>query len=226
MQVFALHRLVEHHAYGRRLGTHRERDADVADDWADDVAGPLAAAAVPFAAAQPNGRRVHGFLPERSESFPLKRHVAVFDLAAGKEGLQPVVRGARQQHAAQDLAALVGRQRRFDRRTAHEAVAVVEQLGKRAGDAHFGRNARCRLRQAGRERTGLETPRQLAAKHRCERVDFRFRARCAPARDGLERVDGIGQGERMPLGDERAEPAREAREFGDVGWLRHQGNGS
>ncbi len=63
--------------------------------------------AVRVAAAQPDAGRVDRFLPERSESLALERRVAVADLAAGEERLQPVVGRARQDHAAQDLAALV-----------------------------------------------------------------------------------------------------------------------
>ena len=59
------------------------------------------------AAPQPDRRRVDRFLPERSEALALERRVAVADFAAGEERLQPVVDGAREDHAAQDLAPLV-----------------------------------------------------------------------------------------------------------------------
>jgi hypothetical protein len=49
----------------------------------------------------------------------------VADLAAREEGLQTVVGGARQNHAAQDLPALVVRERRADRLAPDESVARV-----------------------------------------------------------------------------------------------------
>ena len=56
--------------------------------------------------------RVDRLLPERAESLSLERHAAVAHLAAREERLQPVVGRARQDHAAQDLDALLRGQRR------------------------------------------------------------------------------------------------------------------
>ena len=98
----------------------------------------LPAVAVLLAAPQPDARGVDRLLPERSESLALERRVAVADLAAGEERLQPVVGGARQDHAAQDLAPLVGVERGPDRRAAQEAVAGVANLLDRLRNALAG----------------------------------------------------------------------------------------
>ena len=70
----------------------------------------LAVVAAPaVAAAQPDGGGVDRFLTERPESLALERHALIRDLAAREELLQAVVDGARQHHAAQDLAPFVRR---------------------------------------------------------------------------------------------------------------------
>src|SRR5207248_9587554 len=122
---------VQHHAGGCRAGPHGERRADVADHGADDVAGPAAVGPIARSAAQTDARGVDGFLTEGTETFSLERDVAVLDLAAGEKRLQPVVGGARQQHAAQDLAALVARERRLDRGATQESIACLEKLAVR-----------------------------------------------------------------------------------------------
>ena len=80
------------------------------------------------AAPQPDAGGVDRLLPERPEALALERRVAVAHLAAGEERLQAVVGGARQHHAAQDLAALVGGERGPDRGAAQEAVAGVDEF--------------------------------------------------------------------------------------------------
>ena len=115
---------VENHPDRCRLGTHRQRDAEVPDDRPDDVALPSAGRITPRA---PRLRRIAGgvdrFLSERPEAFSLKRNVLVLDLAAEEELLQAVVDGASQDHAAQDLAPLIVGQRCGDGLTGQEAVA-------------------------------------------------------------------------------------------------------
>ena len=64
------HLRVEHHAHRRRLGAHRERDAEVADDRSDDVALPAAIGdrATPRRAAVESRRRRS--LPVRATGIP------------------------------------------------------------------------------------------------------------------------------------------------------------
>ena len=122
------------------------------------------------AAAQPDRRRVDRFLPERPEALALKRGAAVPDVAAGEERLEAIVGGAREQHAAEDLAPFVGRQRRFDRGAAQKTVAGVDELGVRLADARAGGDARRRVGEAGRQRPRAQAPRQLAAQGLTQRV--------------------------------------------------------
>ncbi len=114
------------HGLGRR--THRERRAQIADDRRDDVARPHAVVVERLAATEPNPRGVDGFLPERSKPLALEGRVAVADFPAGEERLQPRVGRAGEDHAAEDLAALVGRERGSDRGAAKEAVARLHEL--------------------------------------------------------------------------------------------------
>ena len=94
---------------GAGLRTHRERDAQVADDRTDDVAAPAALSIPPrLAAPQPDRGGVDRFLSERAESLALKRHALELHVAAGEELLEPIVHGTRQHHAAQDLAPFFG----------------------------------------------------------------------------------------------------------------------
>ena len=88
-------------------------------------------AAIARAPAQPDGRRVDCLLPERPESLALKRRAAVVHLAAREELLEPVVHGAGEHHAAQDLAPLVGGQRGRNRLACEEAVAGIEKFAPR-----------------------------------------------------------------------------------------------
>ena len=49
-----------------------------------------------------------------------------------------------------------------------------------------------------------------------DHVDLRLGAWLAPAARRLERVERVGERERLPLGDERAEPARDSRQLLDL----------
>src|SRR5438132_1598558 len=130
------------------------RTAEVADHRADHIAGPTSVTAAPGRTPpQPDRRRVDRLLPERPEAFALKRRRSVPDLAAREERFQPIVGRAGQEHAAENLAALVGRQRGFEGSPPEEAVAGVQQLREPLVDARFRRRARRRLGQARRQRT-------------------------------------------------------------------------
>ncbi len=132
--------------FGRR--PHRQRRAKIADDRRDDVAAPRVAVAELVAAPEPDARGVDGLLTERSESLALERRVTVANFAAGEERLQPVVGGARQDHAAQDLAALVGRQRGAERGAAEESVAGLDELVDRDAGSAGARRLQASSRRA------------------------------------------------------------------------------
>ena len=96
-------------------------------------------------------RGVDRLLAERAESLALKRRVAEPHFPAREERLQAIVGGAREEHAAQDLAALVGGQRRLDRRPPQEAVAGVTNLLDCLREALAGDDARGRVAETGRQ---------------------------------------------------------------------------
>ncbi len=162
---------VQHHAHRRRLRPHGERHPEIADDRSDDVADPTVGAAIGRAAAQADGCRVDGFLSQRTEAFALKRRVAVADLAAREKRFQAVVGGARQHHAAQNLAALVRCQRRFDRRSAEEAVARVQEFRERLLEADVSGRARRGVRQIRRHAVRPQPLGELAPQRGTKRVD-------------------------------------------------------
>ena len=112
--------------FGRR--PHRQRRAKVADDRRDDVAAPGVAVAELVAAPETDASGVDRLLTETPESLALERRVTVANLAAGEERLQTIVGRAGQDHAAQDLSTLVGRQRRAERGAAEESVAGLHEL--------------------------------------------------------------------------------------------------
>ena len=178
------HLRVEHHPHGARLRAHRQRDAEVADQRADDVAGPSAVgAAERRAAPQADAGGVDRFLAERAESLALERGGAVLDLAAGEERLQPVVGGARQHHAAQDLDALVAGQRGLNGGAAQKAVARLQQLGVRVRHPRGGGGPRRRVGQPVRQPArACSRARQLAPQRRAQRLDRRLVARLARRR--------------------------------------------
>src|SRR5262249_56526828 len=93
-------------AVGRR--PRRGRTPERRGGGGDAAPPPLVAGAVRLAAPQADRRGIDRFLSERSEALALERGVPVADFAAGEERLQAVVGAAGQQHAAEDLAALVG----------------------------------------------------------------------------------------------------------------------
>jgi thiosulfate/3-mercaptopyruvate sulfurtransferase len=66
------------------------------------------------------------------------------------------------------------------------------------------RRSRRRLRKSGRQRPRLQPAPELVAKRQAQRLDRGLRPRYGRSRDGGERIERIGQGERMSLRDERA----------------------
>ena len=102
-----------------------------------------------LATPQPDPRGVDRLLSQRAESLALKGRFTEPHLPAHEERLQAVVGGAREEHAAQDLAPLVGRQRRLDRRPPQEAVTGVADLLDCLRKALAGDDARGRVAEAG-----------------------------------------------------------------------------
>jgi hypothetical protein len=138
---------------------------------------------------------------------------AVADFAGGEQRLQAVVGGARQQHAAQHLEALVAGERRLDGGAAQEAVAVVEQRSHRLSRSASPPMSAASCRQCPAAGRAAPASPELAAQRRPERVDVRLTARLGAAGHRITRVERLRERERMPLGDERAEPAGETVTF-------------
>ena len=67
----------------------------------------------------------------------------------------------------------------------------------------------------------MEPPRQLARECRADRLDRRLVAQRAFTGRLLERVDRVGERERMPLGDERAQPAGDAGQPLEISPMSH-----
>jgi hypothetical protein len=188
VKVLAVHRRAglahlrrQHHAHGLGIRAHGQRDAQIANDRGHNVAVPVPVVLVAAAAPQPDAGRVDCLLSERSESLSLKRRVSVAHLTAAKERLQPVVGRPGQQHAAQDLPTLVGRQRGPKRGAPHEGVTRVHDLVDGQGQACGRADARCgfpeTLQLAGRQ----PFP-KLLGKRRTNRVDTGFAPRAGAAR--------------------------------------------
>ena len=98
MQIFAVHRRSgfshlrrQHPANHLRLGTHGDRDAEIANERCDDIAAPLVPVAVLVTAAETNRRAVDRFLSQRTEPFALEDRLAVADFAVRKQRLQAIV---------------------------------------------------------------------------------------------------------------------------------------
>ncbi len=188
--------------------------AFVANERRDDIPlPPPIGSAEARPPSQPDGRGVDGFLTERSESLALKRRIAVADLAPEEEGLQAIVGRPGEDHAAQDLAALVSGQRRLDRRAAEEAVADVQDLLVSLLETRLGARSRRRLGQSHGNPHVLQAPPKLPAKRRPERVQAGLIGGRVSARHRLERVQSAGERQRMTLGDERAETGGDSRQF-------------
>jgi hypothetical protein len=154
---------VQHHAHGRRIRTHCQGDAEIADDRPHYVSLPSALGiAIPRSPAQADPRGVDRLLPERAESFSLERGASVPDLAAREELLQPIVNRTGEDHAAEDLAPLLDGKRRRDLLAREKAVAGVRQLRARRLDPRGRTDARCRFGQPS-DREPDDASLQLAA---------------------------------------------------------------
>ena len=172
--------------------THRERHAEVANHRRHHVAVPAAVfLPVGGAALQADCAGIDRFLSERAEALALERHLAPTDFAAHEELLEAIVDAARQAHALEHFAALVFRQRRFDRRPAHESIARLDDFGARllqalqspivpgvvsaipSGAATFSYSALASARRRRRPR-GIELDR-IAALDRRQARRFRMR---------------------------------------------------
>ena len=180
VQVFARHRRSglphlrrEDLPHGVLVVPHGERNADVADDRRHDVAAPAAILPSPGRPApQPDAAGVHRFLPERAEPLALERPLAPPDLAAHEELLQSRVDGSRDHHAAQDLAALIGRERGADGLAGEKPVARLDDLGARLLQPFDRRYAGRRLVDPVRcVQCVVETRCQLAAKRRAQGLE-------------------------------------------------------
>ncbi len=214
VQVLAVHRRPGlGHLRGQhqphRLGgrTHRERHPRSRMTGA--TTSPRHTPLVPerFAAAEPDARGVDRFLSERPKAFTLECRLTVADFPAGEERLQAGVGGARQHHAAEDLAAFVRSQRGTNRGPAQEAVAGVYQLIDRELESllcidprrRFNRLRRGEPVRAGTKLSSEHAPEGL------ERCDIRLRQTGARLERRLD--DRKCEGETFD--DERVKPSRE-----------------
>jgi hypothetical protein len=184
------------------LRSHRQHDAEITNQRSNDVTAPtLRIALIGSSTAQAQGRCVNGFLAQRAKTFTLKRRVAVSHLGAGEEQLEPVVGGAGEHHAAENLPAFGRGEGCLDGRATQEPVACVEQLfdggtpSRRCGDS------RGCVRQIG---WMLEKTTKLLGKRDAKRIKAVVIPRVS-AVDGFERGQGLRVREWMPLEHEGAE---------------------
>ena len=215
MEVLAAHRRpglahlgAQDHRHGVVVAAHRERDPEIANHRRDDVAGPRSVgAAVALATLQADAGGVDRLLPERTEALALERLHAPAHVAAGEELLEAVVDGAGEAHAAQDLLALVGGERRGDGLTLQPAVAGVEHLGPRLLQSADGRHSGRGLVEPLVSGHGvIQAAGELPPEGRAQRVETSPIAWFQPAAaDGLEDLEGEADQGGVLLGDERAE---------------------
>ena len=145
------------------------------------------------AALQADRAGVDRFLAERAEALALERHVAPAHFAAHEELLQAVVDAAREAHALQDFAALVLRQRRFDRGAAQESVAGIHHFGARLFEPLQRGRARRGFGDAfGRGDVLVQRLRQRAAQRRARRIELdRIAALDRRQPGALERLERV-----------------------------------
>ena len=228
MKIAAVHRrailahlCVEHHPHGGWLRTHRKCHADVADDRADDIALPstLRIQIAP-AASESDGRSVDGFLPQRAKALALKGRAFEADLAADEELFEPVVHGARQHHASEDVAPLVGRQRSRNAFARKKTVAGLEQLFSCFVQSLGRLDARRSVRQAGAvQPSQLDCERGTeAAGELLDRGRILARLTESPS---LDRALHHRKGKRKTLDNEGHQASRDSGRHRDQGWPWH-----
>ena len=167
-----------------------------------------------LATPQPDPRGVDRLLSQRAESLALKGRFTEPHLTAHEERLQPVVGGAREEHAAQDLAPLVGRQGRVDRRPPQETVTGVADLLDGLRKAPAGDDARGRVAEAGGKEL-REAPFERRREGTAKIVDgLGVEPPIGGRRDGFERRDGRGGGKRKAFERELAEASKRGGHHG------------
>ena len=212
MQVLSVHRRallghlgIQHHANRLGVRTHREGDAQVADDRTNDVAAPAALSIPPrLAAPQPNRGGVDRFLSERAKSLALKGHAFELHVASDEQLLETIVHGTRQHHAAQDLAPLFRRERRGDGCPCEKAVHVFEQLLTGCLQTRLRGDAGRRLWDIRRSKPRHRLPERATELLR-ELFDGRRISIRGRWHDVFEYSLDDRERERVPLEDERAE---------------------
>jgi len=186
------------------------RVGGVADHRRDDIAAPAVIRREIVAAAEADRGSVNRLLAEGAEAFALKGGRSVANLAAGEELLEPVVGSAGEDHAAQDFAFLVGRERCRDCLAPQKTIACVDHFAdcqmKPVADAdtwrRLGNGALQLLRGAdvGRKKIGerlhQDPPERIAQRLDGRRIVLIDRL---AARGHVERRDRRPQRERMPL---------------------------
>src|SRR5687767_14453750 len=101
------HLRVEDHPDSLRVVAHGQRGAEIANQRCDDIASPGSVGRAEFRAAFESDRTgIDGLLAQRAKSFSLESRIAVTDLAAGEERLQPVIGSSSEKHASQDFVLL------------------------------------------------------------------------------------------------------------------------
>jgi hypothetical protein len=151
----------------------------------------------------------------------LKWSGAIPDVAAGEELLETVVDGAGQDHAAKNLAALVGGERSSDGLSIQEPVARLEQFFACRRAPVFRANTWCRVREI-RGSVGREPARQRHPEHRTKRLDG-----CCVTIDnqtlaaGLEGIGHRVERKRKSLDNERSQASGDAANSLNRNRFRH-----
>ena len=114
-----------------------------------------------------------------------------------------------------------GRQGRLDGGATQRTIAGIDDLGIGLIEPRLCGCAGCGVAETSRRgRSRLKAAAQLLSKRGSQRIDAMFVGRHAPTRHGFERLERVGERQRMPLRDERAKTAREPGRFLQLGDLR------
>jgi hypothetical protein len=209
------HLRAQDHAHRLRARAHGQDRPEVADHRRDHVAAPRpVGGAMGGPPAQPQGRAEDRLLAQGAKALPLEPDALVLHLAAREERLEPVVGRAREDHPAQELAPLRRRDGGGDRLAAQEAVAGLDEVRPRAGQALGRFHAGRRLGQARRRRTSEALPQRLA-QGRPQGVEGDVLALVREARDRLAPgVEGEREGRVGPAPPRRRRSARAGSDGG------------